>query len=233
MSDLNTWTDTIAKEMVDNLNRNTIAEAAVMNQDMRNAIRFAIKTHEIYQKQKRKGKDIPYVIHPLQVGLTLALAGAEPLIVQAGILHDTIEDSIEEKKVTKQMLSERFGPYVAEIVNEVTEQDKTKPWIERKQEAIEHIKAMSPQAVWVKSADVICNLNEFIDDYKRDGEAVIKRFNAPSLAELMRIHNLVIEELLSRWMEILGDKENLMAFDLKTIIYELEIIAKNYNSIGS
>jgi len=222
MSDHKSWSNRVAKELVANLNRNVIAEAAVMNQDMRNAIRFAIKTHEIYQKQKRKGKDIPYVIHPLQVGITLALAGAEPLIVQAGILHDTIEDSIEEKKVTKQMLYERFGPYVADIVDEVSEQDKSKPWIERKHEAIEHIKDMSNGAVWVKSADVICNLSEFIDDYRRDGELIIKRFNAPSKELLISIHLQIISELLLRWQSI--ESDNQMVFDLKTIDSDINLI---------
>ena len=47
------------------------------------AIRFSIKTHEIYQKQKRKGKDIPYITHPLTVGLILARAGADEDVVVA------------------------------------------------------------------------------------------------------------------------------------------------------
>ena len=71
---------------------------------LKNAIRFATKTHEVYQKQKRKGKDVPYIIHPLAVGLILARAGACEDVVIAGILHDTIEDSIAEKKVTRSML---------------------------------------------------------------------------------------------------------------------------------
>lgn len=29
---------------------------------------FAIKVHEIDRKQKRKGKDIPYLVHPLSFG---------------------------------------------------------------------------------------------------------------------------------------------------------------------
>ena len=75
---------------------------------IQHAIRFAIKTHEIYQKQKRKGKDIPYIIHTLTVGLILAKAGVSEDVVIAGILHDTIEDSIDKKKVTKEMIIERF-----------------------------------------------------------------------------------------------------------------------------
>src|SRR3990167_6087050 len=94
------------------------------------AIRFSIKTHEIYQKQKRKGKDIPYITHPLTVGLILARAGADEDVVVAGILHDTIEDSVPEKKVTREMLTERFGEKVASLVESVTELDKDMPWDE-------------------------------------------------------------------------------------------------------
>ncbi|MDQ5976180.1 MAG: Metal dependent phosphohydrolase, partial [Patescibacteria group bacterium] len=40
-------------------------------------------------------------------------AGASEEVVIAGILHDTIEDSVSEKKVTREMLVERFGEEVA------------------------------------------------------------------------------------------------------------------------
>jgi len=36
------------------------------------AIKFAVKTHEVYQKQARKGKDVSYITHPLTVGLILS-----------------------------------------------------------------------------------------------------------------------------------------------------------------
>jgi len=62
---------------------------------IRQAIRFAIKTHEVYQKQKRKGKDVGYISHPLTVGVVLAKAGASENVIVAGVLHDTIEDSVE------------------------------------------------------------------------------------------------------------------------------------------
>jgi len=86
----------------------------IYTQKIQDAIYFSVKTHEVYQKQKRKGKDIPYITHPLVVGLILAKAGASEDVMVAGILHDTIEDSIDEKKVDKEMLSERFGDAVAE-----------------------------------------------------------------------------------------------------------------------
>ena len=72
------------------------------------AIKFATKTHEVYEKQKRKGKDIAYIIHPLTVGLILSSVGADEDLVCAGILHDTIEDSIPAKKVDFDMLEKNL-----------------------------------------------------------------------------------------------------------------------------
>jgi (p)ppGpp synthase/HD superfamily hydrolase len=40
-------------------------------QKIQKAIKFAVKTHEVYQKQTRKGKDVSYITHPLTVGLIL------------------------------------------------------------------------------------------------------------------------------------------------------------------
>jgi (p)ppGpp synthase/HD superfamily hydrolase len=39
------------------------------------AYRFAMQTHKEDQKQKRKGKDVPYIVHPMAVALILARAG--------------------------------------------------------------------------------------------------------------------------------------------------------------
>ncbi len=113
----------------------------VYTQKIKDAIKFATKTHEVYQKQKRKGKDIPYITHPLIVGFILARAGASEDVVIAGILHDTIEDSTEERKVTREMLTERFGENVAQLVSSVTEHDKEMSWQARKDEAFEHIQS--------------------------------------------------------------------------------------------
>lgn len=164
------------------------------------AIRFSIKTHEVYQKQKRKGKDISYVTHPLTAGLILTLAGASEDVIVAGILHDTVEDSIEEKKVTEAMIAERFGSRVAELVLSVTETDKELTWEERKIEALEHIKAFSQESVLLKSADVISNMTELLDDCEREGEGVWDRFNAPKEKILGNAHK-VISALIAQWQE--------------------------------
>ncbi len=167
---------------------------------IREAITFSIKTHEVYQKQKRKGKDIPYITHPLTVGIILLLAGANEDVVIAGLLHDTIEDSSPEKKVHKEMLTERFGEHVAELVLSVTEEDQTRSWEQNKREALEHIADFSQESVLVKSADTISNVSEILDDHRKHGDDMFNRFHA-SKAQTIANYLSVIQALLVRFPE--------------------------------
>lgn len=165
------------------------------------AIRFSTKTHEVYQKQKRKGKDIPYITHPLTVGLILARAGAHEDIVVAGILHDTIEDCPPEKKVTREMLEERFGARVADLVESVSETARDLPWDERKREAREHIKTFSRDSLLLKAADIVANTTDIVIDHICDGDAVFERFNAPKEKTIAH-YRAVIALITERWPDI-------------------------------
>ena len=189
----------------------------IYTRKIQKAIRFAIKTHEGYQKQKRKGTDVPYIVHSLSVGLLLSLSGAPEDLVVAGILHDTIEDSIEEKKVTKEMLTEKFNMNVAQLVDSVTEQDKSLPWQERKNAAVEHIKTFSNDSVFLKSADVVTNTSELLVYYEKEGEEIFMNFHAPK-EKLLKQHIASIEALLKKW------PENPLADDLKIIKEKLLLI---------
>jgi len=58
-----------------------------------------LKGGEVYQKQKRKGKDIPYITHPLTVGIILSQIGASEDVVCAGELpgaHETVSSFFTE-----------------------------------------------------------------------------------------------------------------------------------------
>jgi (p)ppGpp synthase/HD superfamily hydrolase len=181
---------------------------------IKNAIRFSIKTHEVYQKQKRKGKDIPYITHPLIVGILLSRAGADEEIVAAGILHDTIEDSAAFKKVTKEMLKGRFGERVSEIVNDVSDLSRLKTWDERKQEALDRIKSFPRDSLMVKAADVLANSTELLNDYHHHGGKVFDRFAAPR-EKIIWYYTAASTALLKRWPKIP------FAADLKSTIIEM------------
>ncbi len=182
------------------------------------AIKFAIKTHEIYQKQKRKGKDVAYITHPLTAGLILALANAPEDVVVAGILHDTMEDCPECKQVTEEMLTERFGDHVAKLVLSVTETDKGASWEERKSVALEHIAHFSHDSLLLKSGDMLSNGTEIIADYARHGDKLFDHFSQPK--EVMLQHQLkVIDAILTRWSENpLKDDLMALAKNLKEIL---------------
>jgi predicted Zn-ribbon and HTH transcriptional regulator len=183
------------------------------------AIRFSIQTHEVYQKQKRKGKDIPYITHPLTVGLILSRAGADEDTVVAGILHDTIEDSIPEKKVSREMFVERFGEKVADIVESVSEPNKKLSWEKRKQEALERIRSFSHQSLLVKSADIISNASELVEDYKQEGDVVFSRFNAPK-KKLLQHYLHAITAVIEQWSE-------------SPLVEDLQSVARELQSIGA
>ena len=183
------------------------------------AIKFAGKTHNHYQEQKRKGKRIPYISHPLTAGIILALAGASEDVIVAGILHDTIEDSIDEKKVTGAMIEERFGVVVRELVESVTEMDKSLPWAERKAIALSHIEHFSEDSVLVKSADVLSNGRELVDDHGRHGHEVFSRF-AVSREDTLANYTRIIEALLTRF------PESPLAEDLRILARALDDIPR-------
>jgi len=179
------------------------------------AIKCAIKTHEIHQKQKRKGKDVSYITHPLTAGLILSSVGADEDVVCAGILHDTIEDSIMEKKVTFETLEKKFGTRVAQLVLDVTETDKSLSWEQRKEEALRHIKNFSHDSLLVKSADVISNLSEMLDDYEKHGDNIFKHFNAPKEKKIKNTFE-TIDALVESW------PESTLAQELKGLKAELK-----------
>ena len=177
---------------------------------LKNAIRFSIKTHEVYQKQKRKGKDIAYITHPLTVAIILANVGVDEDVLIAGILHDTIEDSILEKKVDKNMIAERFGEKVADIVNSVSEDNKMLAWEQRKKKARENIKNFNHDSLLVKSADILSNVTELIDDYIVNGDEAFSRFGGPK-ERVIDNYLEVMKLILEAWPEnpLARDLENL------------------------
>lgn len=117
------------------------------------AVHFAADQH---RDQRRKGEDAsPYINHPIAVAELLAsVAGVDDVeVLQAAVLHDVVEDT----EVTVEELVERFGPRVAGLVLEVTD-DKDLPGERRKELQVESAPRLSPEAKLIRVADKICNV---------------------------------------------------------------------------
>ena len=80
------------------------------------AAAYAIGKHE---GAIRKFSGLPYIVHPIEVASILSAHGADAALVQAGLLHDTVEDT----DATIADIEARFGHDVARLVDSVTRRD--------------------------------------------------------------------------------------------------------------
>ena len=122
--------------------------------DLTRAYHFAAVRHT---NQKRKGKaGEPYINHLTEVAeLVAAATGGEDVdLVIAAVLHDVVEDTA----TTRAELEREFGPRVAGMVMEVTD-DKSLPKGERKRLQVEHAPHLSWGAKVIKLADKTANLH--------------------------------------------------------------------------
>lgn len=115
-----------------------------------------------HRGERRKDAEalLPYINHPLALARVLKLeAGVDDVdVLVAAILHDTVEDT----ETTVEELAREFGPEIAAIVAEVTD-DKRLPKPERKRLQVERAPGSTPRAKLVKLADKICNLRDVRD----------------------------------------------------------------------
>lgn len=122
-----------------------------------NAAVFAAEKH---RSCRRKDADAtPYINHPLRVAQILTESEIDDTdVLAAALLHDTIEDT----KTTYEELVERFGPAVASLVAEVTD-DKSLEKRERKDLQVQSAPHKSDGAKLIKLADKASNLEDLID----------------------------------------------------------------------
>ncbi|WP_328043340.1 HD domain-containing protein [Neobacillus mesonae] len=148
------------------------------------ALQAASKAHE---RQYRKGTDIPYIVHPVAVGMILLKAGYSEQVVAAGILHDTVEDT----DVTLQDLERDFGQEIAEMVAGCTEPDKSLSWEQRKEHTIEYLKTASTEIRAIACADKLHNLRSIINDQEQYGEEVWSRFKRGKVQQKWYYTNII------------------------------------------
>ncbi|XP_059173696.1 guanosine-3',5'-bis(diphosphate) 3'-pyrophosphohydrolase MESH1-like isoform X2 [Physella acuta] len=118
-------------------------------------VNFAALKHK---DQRRKDENqTPYVNHVIGVAyiLTHEAGVCDIPIIQAALLHDTVEDT----DTSIYEIQTEFGEDVANLVREVTD-DKTLSKEERKRNQILHAPQSSNRAKLVKLADKLYNLRD-------------------------------------------------------------------------
>lgn len=137
------------------------------------ALQAAIRLHN---GQKRKLGNYDYVIHPIEVGISLAKQNEKDEVIVAAILHDTIEDT----EYTYEKICSDFGKSIADMVLGCSELNKKLSWKERKLHTINHLKdETSMEVKKIICADKLNNLKsvlKFSND--EDKKEIWHSFNA-------------------------------------------------------
>ncbi|MBB6460189.1 HD domain-containing protein [Flammeovirga kamogawensis] len=141
------------------------------------AIQFAADKHS---GQFRKGTNIPYMYHLMNVMKVLCDFDCPEHIVTAGILHDVLEDTT----TTVEELEENFGKEVTSIVVSDSESNKSLPWKTRKEITIQELKSAPLPALYVAFADKYDNICAIDRDFAVIGETFWNRFNAQKKEQL-------------------------------------------------
>ncbi len=133
------------------------------------ALYFAAQAHD---GQRRKGTDVPYIVHPVSVAMRLLKIAADEKAVAGALLHDTLEDT----STTYDDLSGVFGKDIADIVADCSECDKSKSWEERKQHTIDKIKTQPLIVRLIECSDKLDNCTSMIEEYRKYGDEAWARF---------------------------------------------------------
>ena len=140
------------------------------------AMAFAVKAHD---GMRRRKSDVPYIVHPMEVGAIISTMTDDQEVIAAGLLHDVVEDA----GITIEEIGEKFGERVMALVASETEnkRDELPPeetWRIRKEETLERLRTADDIAVlmlWM--GDKLSNIRAIYRDFTVQGNAVWEKFH--------------------------------------------------------
>lgn len=143
------------------------------------AITLAIHVH---RAQSRKGTGVPYITHILGVASIVGGHGGTEAQVLGALLHDAIEDGVEETPDIAARIGEQFGAEVLAIVEGVsdTQVHPKPPWQERKDAYVAHVREATDDdpSLLVSVSDKLHNARSIRRDLNLIGLAIFDRFKA-------------------------------------------------------
>lgn len=145
------------------------------------AIQLAVEAHS---GAKRKGTDIPYIVHPLEVVAIVATMTRDEKVLTAAVLHDVVEDTPFSLEDIRARFGQEVATYVAaESENKREGQSPENSWKIRKQETLDDLKSACPQVKMITLGDKLSNIRAIARDYDQIGEDLWQRFNQKDKAQ--------------------------------------------------
>jgi (p)ppGpp synthase/HD superfamily hydrolase len=166
---------------------------AIFTGRVEQAIALALRAHEV---QVRKGDgQLPYAVHPVTVALILSRYSGDEDTIIAGLLHDTIEDTL----VTAEEIEREFGPKVRDMVLDVTESRLPNlSWETRKARYLRRLQTAPRPSLLIAGADKIANLVSMIAAHASAGDALWERFHT-SPGEKLGFYRQVHAVIQTAW----------------------------------
>ena len=177
------------------------------------AVSFACNAHA---GTFRKGTDIPYIVHPMEVMKIVCGITADKEVRAAAVLHDTVEDT----PVTKADIEVLFDSRVAELVASESEDKREgipekETWKIRKEETLNHLEKASKDVKIICLGDKLANMRDIARDYENLGDKLWERFNAPQdgmglqgkVANIGWYYSGIVEKLKNDLSETVAWKE--------------------------
>ena len=122
------------------------------------AFTFASAAHAAVG-QTRKYSGAPYIVHPVEVCVLVAMTDDHtPEMLAGALLHDTVEDT----QVTLELIQAHFGPVVMNHVSWLTDISKKTDGNRATRKAIgrKHTHMAPKQSQTIKCADLIANTKD-------------------------------------------------------------------------
>jgi (p)ppGpp synthase/HD superfamily hydrolase len=189
---------------------------------LRRAAELALSWHA---DQTRKGSEVPYASHLLQVaGLVLEHGGDVDQAV-AGFLHDSLEDvsSPEERRSREGILRDEFGEGVLRMVRACTDTGEHEalgskaPWEERKSRYLEHLAHVDSLSALVTACDKRHNLGALVGDVRAHGARYLDRFRAGASDQVWYFEG-VVNALRDRIPRRLAEELGALLADFRTLV---------------
>ncbi|KAB2839586.1 bifunctional (p)ppGpp synthetase/guanosine-3',5'-bis(diphosphate) 3'-pyrophosphohydrolase, partial [bacterium] len=182
------------------------------------AYHFSEKVHE---GQKRASGE-PYFIHPVEVAAILAEMQLDAASIAAGLLHDTVEDTL----IPIDEIKKEFGPEISLLVDGVTKLSKIKFSTTEEKQAENFRKMMLAMAVDIRV--ILIKLADRLNNMRTLHHLSVER-RLKIAKETAEIYAPLANRLGIQWMKI--ELEDLSLKYLKPEIYnaiyhQVEVVRK-------
>ena len=162
----------VQKRGVNNLIMNKPLDTTLLDR----AIIFAVRAHA---GTERRGKGLPYIVHPMEAVEIVATMTPDQEMLAAAALHDTVEDTDTTIEQIKAEFGERVASFVAAESDEPHQsRDSVENWRKRKQAAIDRLAYASRDAKIVALGDKLSNMRAIARDYAQQGDVLWNLFHA-------------------------------------------------------